>query len=440
MTNNIKAPILTVLGSADKLFVQPDYVAEATDEHKWYTGSSSQQTLVVPGAGHDLQLEYASQYYSKEIFDWIDRTAGNPHGGSVISAGGGDDVQAGDDKANTLIDGPGNDILIGNGGDDTFTTGSGTNIIDGGNGIDKAIFGFNFNDATFDFHSNAVTISSGDSINTLKGVEQFQFADRTIDNNDNSPLVDDLFYLAHNKDVFAAGQDADTHYAEFGFKEGRDPNAFFSTKGYLATNPDVAKSGGNPLVDYDQNGWKQGHDPSANFDNELYLARNPDVKAAGIDPLAHFLSDGQAEGRQAYAAIGKATDIGAAHGFDAEYYLLSNPDVAQAALAAGGDTFAFAQQHFNQLGWHEGRNPNAVFDTKGYLAAYEDVAANGINPLTHYDTFGWKEGRDPSADFDTKAYEATYADVKAQGLDPLVHYLQFGAVENRSTFGDGHFS
>ena len=70
--------------------------------------------------------------------------------------------------------------------------------------------------------------------------------------------------------------------------------------------------------------------------------------------------------------------------------------------AAGVDPLA----HFNTFGWHEGRNPNAWFDTAGYLAHYADVAAAGVNPLEHYEQFGWKEGRDPSAGFDTLGYLA----------------------------------
>ncbi|WP_336487947.1 hypothetical protein [Methylobacterium nigriterrae] len=256
---------------------------------------------------------------------------------------------------------------------------------------------------------------------------------------DRNVLVSDAYYQITNPDVFAAGTDAEAHYNQSGWKEGRNPDAFFSTTGYLAANPDVAKAGINPLTHFDQFGWKEGRDPSASFDVELYLAHNPEVKAAGIDPLTHFLAYGRAEGLEASPAIGRASDIGQAHGFDAEYYLLSNPDVAKAALGAGGDNFAFALQHFNQVGWHEGRNPNSVFDTKGYLAAYSDVAAANINPLQHYDQYGWKEGRDPSAGFDTKSYLAAYADVTAANTDPMQHYLQFGAVEGRSPYSDGHF-
>ncbi|MFK5597628.1 matrixin family metalloprotease [Methylobacterium sp. HMF5984] len=252
-------------------------------------------------------------------------------------------------------------------------------------------------------------------------------------------LVNQSFYSSHYSDVAATGTDFATHYNSFGWHEGRDPDAYFTTNGYLAANADVARAGINPLAHYDQYGWKEGRDPAANFDNELYLANNADVKAAGIDPLAHYLQYGQAEGRQAYAAVGKAGDLGVHPGFDAEYYLLSNTDVAKAAIAAGGDSFAYAYNHYETYGWHEGRNPNTVFDTKGYLAAYGDVKAANIDPLAHYDNYGWHEGRDPSASFDTNAYEAANGDVKAAGIDPMLHYLQYGAVEGHSTFADGHF-
>jgi len=91
------------------------------------------------------------------------------------------------------------------------------------------------------------------------------------------------------------------------------------------------------------------------------------------------------------------------------------------------------------VGWQEGRNPNALFDTKGYLGAYADVAAAHINPLDHYNTSGWHEGRDPSAGFDTTDYLSHYPDVAAAHINPLVHFLTTGQAEGRSPFADGHF-
>ncbi len=209
-----------------------------------------------------------------------------------------------------------------------------------------------------------------------------------------------------------------------------DPSLSFSSAGYLAANRDVAASGMNALTHFDTFGWKEGRDPTATFDVQQYLQHNPDVKAAGIDPFLHYLSYGQFEGRQAYAAVGNSASFN--HGsFDAEYYLLANPDVATAALASGGDTLAFAYQHYANYGWHENRKAGAYFDPAYYLAHNPDVAAAHVDPLAHYDTFGWKEGRNASADFNTAAYLAANPDVAAAHIDPLTHYLQWGVHEGR---------
>lgn len=331
------------------------------------------------------------------------------------------------------------DLILGAAGNDTINGRTGTNVLSGGTGTDTALFDFRLADAQVSAENGRDVVSAGTTRSTVTGFERYQFTDATVVTGDGAPLVDDLFYLANYKDVLAAGQDADAHYAAYGWREGRDPNALFSTTGYLAANPTVRASGQNPLDQYDRAGWKEGRDPSSAFDNEQYLARNADVRAAGIDPLKHFIEYGQDEGRQAFAAIGKTADLAAHPGFDAEYYLLSNADVARAAIAAGGDSFAYAYQHYQTYGWKEGRNPNAVFDTKGYLNAYGDVKAAGIDPLMHYDQYGWKEGRDPSKGFDSTAYLEAYGDVAQAKIDPMQHYLQYGATEGRSTFGDTTF-
>jgi hypothetical protein len=73
----------------------------------------------------------------------------------------------------------------------------------------------------------------------------------------------------------------------------------------------------------------------------------------------------------------------------------------------------------------------------GYLSTYTDVAAAHINPFDHYNNIGWKEGRDPSVGFDTTAYLAAYPDVAAANTNPLLHFVQAGSHEGRSPQGDG---
>jgi hypothetical protein len=108
------------------------------------------------------------------------------------------------------------------------------------------------------------------------------------------------------------------------------------------------------------------------------------------------------------------------------FYSAQNHDVWNAHVDA--------DQHYNTVGWHEGRDPSAFFSTTLYLAANPDVKQAGVNPLTHFDQFGWREGRVASLDFDPREYLATYADVAAAHIDPLWHFLAAGASEGRLPF------
>lgn len=237
------------------------------------------------------------------------------------------------------------------------------------------------------------------------------------------PDFDAAYYLAHNPDVAASGMDPFQHYQEFGWHEGRNPDAFFNVQFYLNQNPDVAAAGIDPLEHYEINGWKEGRDPSALFSTNDYLASNPDVAAAGFDPLAHYLHYGQAEARMAFItaphALGPQDPL-----VDAAYFYAHNP----AAAAAGLDATAA----FYTSGWQQGANPNAFFDVSYYLSRNPDVAAAGVNPLLHYENFGWREGRDPSAAFSTSGYLTANPDVAAAGFDPLEHFIVAGQAEGRS--------
>ncbi len=221
-------------------------------------------------------------------------------GDDYLEGGTGNDFLVGGTGGDLLVGSRGNDTLLGGAGNDFLNGGLGNDTLNGGAGIDQATFNFNLSAARISVNANGQTVLTGQGTDTLVGVEQFQFNDRFVDNADGAPLVDDLFYLIRNPDVAAAGVDPDTHYAQFGYREGRDPNAFFSTSGYLSTYTDVAAAGINPLTHYDQFGWREGRDPSANFDTTSYLAAYPDVAAAGINPLTHYLQFGIAEGRQAF--------------------------------------------------------------------------------------------------------------------------------------------
>jgi len=58
-----------------------------------------------------------------------------------------------------------------------------------------------------------------------------------------------------------------------------NPDAFFDTRYYLAHNPDIAAVRIDPLEHYERYGWHEGRDPSAQFSTNKYLAANSVIGA-----------------------------------------------------------------------------------------------------------------------------------------------------------------
>ena len=106
-----------------------------------------------------------------------------------------------------------------------------------------------------------------------------------------------------------------------GWKEGRDPNAFFDTSIYLSANPDVAASGINPLTHYDTIGWQQGRVPSLRLRHAAISRRQSGREGGAHRSAFHFLAVGASEGRQPIAP----STLVAANGFDFVHYLRTIP-------------------------------------------------------------------------------------------------------------------
>jgi hypothetical protein len=176
--------------------------------------------------------------------------------------------------------------------------------------------------------------------------------------------VDHDFYRKAHHDLRYADVDPPRHYATAGWREGRDPAAWFSTSEYLALNPDVAAAGENPFVHYLLRGLREGRPIRASALADSYYA-----VAVGRGPKAVTPQE-----RAAAAAL-----------FDERYYLATNPDVA----ASGADPL----DHFLERGWREGRDPSADFSLVDYLQFNPDVAASGAHPFVHYAVSGKDEGR-----------------------------------------------
>lgn len=212
-------------------------------------------------------------------------------------------------------------------------------------------------------------------------------------------LFNTKYYL--DKKVTPIGMNPFTHYQEYGFLAGVDPNPLFDVSYYLEKNIDVRNAKIDPLKHYALFGYTENHenrDPNALFDSSYYNEKNKDVALAKENPLLHYITYGYAEN------------------FDP-------------------------------------RDPNPFFDSSYYNFKNPDVAAAKVNPLEHYLTFGWKESipgsknfndnRDPNAFFDTSYYFTIHNDVRIASFtlpsaNPLQHYIEFGntgrvAIEDRNT-------
>ena len=179
------------------------------------------------------------------------------------------------------------------------------------------------------------------------------------------PLFDTPFYLSHNP-TWARQASMRSSIQQFGFHEGRDPNAFFDTSCYLAVNQDVRggrRQSARPISisRLEAKGAIRGRTSIRRSTCcAIRMWRRPASIRSSI-----FLQFGLFEGRQAYQAIGQTSS----NGFDAA--------VLSAAQSGRGGGRRRSVGALQQFGRHEGRNPNALFDTAGYLSHYADVAAAG---------------------------------------------------------------
>ena len=223
----------------------------------------------------------------------------------------------------------------------------------------------------------------------------------------------------------------------------------FDAPYYCRENPDVVRSGVDPLSHFMDFGWKEGRDPADWFSTRYYLKYNPDVANLKVNPFLHYLMFGKDQGRMPVFDASLSDQI-VADAFDAEYYLAQYPDVERAGIDP--------MQHFLDQGWKEGRDPNGWFSTRYYLKTYGDVVDLKVNPFLHYLKFGKAEARrpaPPSLDVSRKIYQehakATAPGPHFEPVDPeigkgrtpqvkvLTYYLpQFHAIpENDAFWGEG---
>jgi hypothetical protein len=206
-----------------------------------------------------------------------------------------------------------------------------------------------------------------------------------------SAALDGAFYRAVYPDIVDAELDPVRHYVESGWREGRDPAPWFSTRAYAETHPDVVRAGWNPLHHFLVEGRREGREvvrSTAADDYLLRRARRGEEPAWSFEALTGGTKDPDAIAEE--SAARHRERVLAATEFDAAFYVTSNLDVAK----VGADPL----EHFLTTGWKENRDPSAEFSVKDYLENYPDVAASGINPFYHFLAAGRAEGRSSRVD------------------------------------------
>lgn len=124
-------------------------------------------------------------------------------------------------------------------------------------------------------------------------------------------------YLENNPALAQADVDPFWHYIEFEVTRrggdlrklvGADTGAqvakeaelihdFFDASYYLSRNPDVEEQKLDPIKHYCTVGWREHRNPNAWFSTRYYLEANPDVAEAGINPFWHYIIIGKSEKR-----------------------------------------------------------------------------------------------------------------------------------------------
>ena len=224
---------------------------------------------------------------------------------------------------------------------------------------------------------------------------------------------DAAFYRTIYPDVIGGDLDPVRHYVAAGWREGRDPAPWFSTRAYLAANPDVAEAGWNPFGHYLTRGRREGREVAASPRGADYLSRRLEI---GEEPCwsyeALVAAGPQGDPLAEQAAESHRRRILAATEFDEAFYRARNPDVGRSGIDP--------LDHFLAGGWEEGRDPAADFSLRGYLDANPDVALAGVNPFWHWLAAGRAEGRRRSVELGFR-YEII------RGLRPLEERVEGAA-------------
>ncbi|WP_217361258.1 hypothetical protein [Ruegeria arenilitoris] len=87
---------------------------------------------------------------------------------------------------------------------------------------------------------------------------------------------DENYYVEHNEGLDLVAEDPFLHFVTIGWREGRNPNAWFDCQAYYMCYPDVALAGVNPFEHYITYGRREGRELP---DSSILMPNLPRLKA-----------------------------------------------------------------------------------------------------------------------------------------------------------------
>ncbi|MES2270199.1 MAG: hypothetical protein V4533_04885, partial [Pseudomonadota bacterium] len=198
----------------------------------------------------------------------------------------------------------------------------------------------------------------------------------------------------------------------FGFKTKRDNTVpatlierGFDQAFYEQQADQAFPSAEAAALHYDAFGWQQGYDPCAAFSTTAYIDEHSDVREAHVNPFLHYALHGESEARACRCSIHRmvtapnpsAQSEPQPTSVDLPYHY--DPKLAEAAtlIERGFDRAFYERQadqafpsaeaaalHYNAFGWQQGYDPCAAFSTTAYLDEHSDVREAHVNPFLHY--------------------------------------------------------
>lgn len=245
-----------------------------------------------------------------------------------------------------------------------------------------------------------------------------------------SVLVDEAWYRSAYPDVAAAGVSPAIHYLHHGWREGRDPNPWFSTWGYQSAYPDVAEARICPLIHFIQEGAAEGRRPHPAFDIVWYSRHYLGAGQPTIDAFIHFLTEGQATGAVPNERLARPTAVAARPALAPHRRAPEDESALVRALVDPdwyrGEAGSDPARHYLNHGWRADLDPNPWFSTSDYREANPDAARTGLCPLVHFVREGAAAGRRPHPGFDIDWYSRHHLASDRPTAEALRHFLTVG--------------